>query len=700
MSASEPFSKAEKHELLNSMSIDDKRSSGPVSPKATAPIFHSKHGKTSFSAYDAVKLDIPSHSGTPWGRKKGGAEDRGTRGSLLNTGREACMDRKDPNDECEEEPSTLVTVTAAESIQECKNKLKQIVEEYFLTGNISQATASLRDLASPTYDYYFVKKLISMALDRHDGEKENAAALLSSIHADVIDPQQMLKGYERLVESADSLSTSIPDALEILALFVARAIADGILPRSSLQNIVKSLPEGAKGHDVISLADKLYLSPPFHADIVERRWGRPTRTIDEHMKNKISALLNEYLENKDKIEACRCIRELNVPFFHHEIVERILILVMKNRKLESLLLTLLKEATDEGLITSSEVLKGFTRLAGAIDDLADIVHAREVFAHLVSTAIEDGYLTSPYTIILQCSKPDEDRTKDMVTEMDQISLFKQKVTAIIQEYFLSDDISEVIRSLEELSSPHLNAVFVKRVVTLAMDRKNREKEMASVLLSSLCGKVISSEDVAKSFVNMLETAEDTALDIPDAANELAFFLARTVVDAILVPVHLDEIKEQLKPDSLGTDVVNSARSLLAARHAGERILRCWGGGSGWVMDDVKEKIVRLLEEFEAVGDVTEACRCIREIDMSFFHHEVVKKALVMAMEKQNDNLLDLLHECSDQGLITVDQMTKGFKRVADSIDDLVLDIPNAKEKFMQYVQKAKSYGWFNQDWPM
>jgi hypothetical protein len=40
--------------------------------------------------------------------------------------------------------------------------------------------------------------------------------------------------------------------------------------------------------------------------------------------------------------------------------------------------------------------------------------------------------------------------------------------------------------------PELEHVFVKKVVTLAMDRHDRERELASVLLSSLYGEVLSS----------------------------------------------------------------------------------------------------------------------------------------------------------------------------------------------------------------
>ena len=80
--------------------------------------------------------------------------------------------------------------------------------------------------------------------------------------------------------------------------------------------------------------------------------------------------------------------------------------------------------------------------------------------------------------------------------------------------------------------------------------------------------------------------------------------------------------------------------------------------------------------------------------MPFFNHEVVKKALVMAMEKKKDKIVvELLQESFGEGLITINQMTKGFTRVKDGLEDLALDIPNAKEKFSEYVEHAKKNGW-------
>jgi hypothetical protein len=552
---------------------------------------------------------------------------------------------------------------------------------------VEVAASDLRELGSSEYHLYFIKRLVSMAMDRHDKEKEMASVLLSALYADVINPSQIRDGFVILLESADDLAVDILDAVDILALFIARAVVDDILPPAFLTRAKKTLPESSKGFQVLQTAEKSYLSAPHHAELVERKWGGSTHITVEEVKKKIADLLREYAESGDAVEACRCIRELGVSFFHHEVVKRALVLAMEIRTAEPLILKLLKEASEEGLISSSQMAKGFARLTESLDDLAlDIPSAKSLFQSLIPKAIAEGWLDASF---MKSSGEDG----QVQAEYEKVKRFKEEVVTIIHEYFLSDDIPELIRSLEDLGMPECNPIFLKKLITLAMDRKNREKEMASVLLSALHIEIFSTDDIVNGFVMLLESAEDTALDILDASNELALFLARAVIDDVLAPLNLEEIGSKLPPNCSGSETVRMARSLIAARHAGERLLRCWGGGTGWAVEDAKDKILKLLEEYESGGVVGEACQCIRDLGMPFFNHEVVKKALVMAMEKKNDRMLDLLQVCFNEGLITINQMTKGFNRIKDGMDDLALDIPNAEEKFSFYVEYAQKKGW-------
>ncbi|KAI5569372.1 hypothetical protein POPTR_012G091900v4 [Populus trichocarpa] len=697
MATGEGFLTGEQRKMLKIASQNaENLSSSPKglssSPKSPSQLFSEHHLKVpaagkATNAGIAVRHVRRSHSGKLVRVKKDGAGGKGTWGKLLDTGGESHIDRSDPNYDSGEEPYQLVGATISDPLDDYKKAVVSIIEEYFSTGDVEVAASDLRELGSSEYHLYFIKRLVSMAMDRHDKEKEMASVLLSALYADVISPSQIRDGFVILLESADDLAVDILDAVDILALFIARAVVDDILPPAFLTRAKKTLPESSKGFQVLQTAEKSYLSAPHHAELVERKWGGSTHITVEEVKKKIADLLREYVESGDAVEACRCIRELGVSFFHHEVVKRALVLAMEIRTAEPLILKLLKEASEEGLISSSQMAKGFARLTESLDDLAlDIPSAKSLFQSLIPKAIAEGWLDASF---MKSSGEDG----QVQAEYEKVKRFKEEVVTIIHEYFLSDDIPELIRSLEDLGMPECNPIFLKKLITLAMDRKNREKEMASVLLSALHIEIFSTDDIVNGFVMLLESAEDTALDILDASNELALFLARAVIDDVLAPLNLEEIGSKLPPNCSGSETVRMARSLIAARHAGERLLRCWGGGTGWAVEDAKDKILKLLEEYESGGVVGEACQCIRDLGMPFFNHEVVKKALVMAMEKKNDRMLDLLQVCFNEGLITINQMTKGFNRIKDGMDDLALDIPNAEEKFSFYVEYAQKKGW-------
>ncbi|KAF7812775.1 programmed cell death protein 4 [Senna tora] len=624
--------------------------------------------------------------------KKGGCGGKGTWGGLLDTDDTNFLDPHDPNYDSTEENEPSNEKKRKGELEEYKKKATIIVEEYFSTDDVVATKNELKEFGTPYFSYYFVKKLVSMSMDRHDKEKEMAAVLLSTLYADTIDPSQVYKGFSKLVESADDLIVDIPDTVDVLALFLARAVVDDILPPSFLKKQMVKLPKDSKGAEVLKKAEKSYLAAPLHAEIIERRWGGSKNTTVDDVKAKINNLLIEYVTSGDKKEASRCIKDLKVPFFHHEIVKRALTMAMERRQAEGPLLDLLKEATEEGLINSSQNAKGFGRLIDTIDDLSlDIPNARGILQRMMSKAASEGWLC---VSSLKSLSLESEKKKPL--EENAARSFKMKAQSIIQEYFLSGDIFEVINSLEQDNNNNicaeLNSIFVKRLITLAMDRKKREREMASVLLSSLC---FPADDVVNGFVMLIDSADDTALDNPVVVEDLALFLARAVVDEVLSPQHLEEIGTQyIGMNSIGSQVLPMAKSLLKARLSGERILRCWGG-TGWKIEDVKEKIMNLLEEYESGGDLREACRCMKELGMPFFHHEVVKKALVKIIEKKNKRLWGLLKECFESGLITLNQMMKGFGRVAESLDDLALDVPDAKKQFVYYVELAKSLGWLD-----
>ncbi|XP_022685526.1 uncharacterized protein LOC101759469 [Setaria italica] len=596
---------------------------------------------------------------------------------------------------------------SSEEFLQFKRKATTIVEEYFSTDDVAATANELRELRVPCYHYYFVKKLVSVAMDRHDREKEMAAVLLSSLYGDVVDRPQLYKGFCKLTESCDDLSVDTPDAVDILAVFVARAIVDDMLPPAFLAKQGACLPGGCKGAEVLRRAEKSYLSVPHHGEIVLQRWGGSKRITVEEAKAKISDILEEYLAAGDRSEALRCIRDLKIPFFHHDVVKRALILaVERGGAAEGHILDLLKSASEEGVINESQITKGFDRLIDSVDDLVlDVPNARCLLKSVIHKASSEGWLCAS---CLKSLPPEPKKT----SEVDDATVrqFKSKAVSIIKEYFLTGDIMEVMSRLEAENPSccsSFNAIFVQKLVNAAMDRKSREKEMASVLLSSLC---MPPEHVVAGFHLLIDAAEDAALDNPAIVEDLTMFFARSVVDEVIAPSDLEAMEEDasgVKADgSTGMLALRNARALLGAKLSAERILRCWGGGgsgkAGWELDEVKDKIGRLLQEYDCGGDIREACRCIKDLGLPFFHHEVVKKALVAIIEKRgkDERLWGLLSECYSRGLITPNQMTKGFDRVADCVEDLVLDVPDAGKQLGCCVERAKKEGWLEPSFSM
>ena len=69
--------------------------------------------------------------------------------------------------------------------------------------------------------------------------------------------------------------------------------------------------------------------------------------------------------------------------------------------------------------------------------------------------------------------------------------------AILREYLESGDVGEAAACFGELALPQYDFYIAKRALTLALDRRNREREATSILLSALYGQGISPQQMQK-----------------------------------------------------------------------------------------------------------------------------------------------------------------------------------------------------------
>ena len=71
--------------------------------------------------------------------------------------------------------------------------------------------------------------------------------------------------------------------------------------------------------------------------------------------------------------------------------------------------------------------------------------------------------------------------------------FKRRLSECIDELFASEDVEECVRSLLELQCPEFSFEIVKKVISKALDRRAKECELASRLLSASTPRCSRSE---------------------------------------------------------------------------------------------------------------------------------------------------------------------------------------------------------------
>ena len=104
---------------------------------------------------------------------------------------------------------------------------------------------------------------------------------------------------------------------------------------------------------------------------------------------------------------------------------------------------------------------------------------------------------------------------------------------------------------------------------------------------------------------------------------LGNFMARAIADDCIPPKFILSYKGNVCSEMAGKALCR-ADTLLNMKHGLVRLDNVWGVGGG--LRPVKyliKQIILLLKEYLCSGDVDEASRCLRELEVPHFHHELV-----------------------------------------------------------------------------
>lgn len=360
--------------------------------------------------------------------KKGGGGGKGVWGLPGSELLEAYEDVNDPNYDYENLSNgdiELKVVIPELTDEELKKKVDPIMLEYFENGDTNEAALSVQDTIPYNYKAAFVQLAIEMAMDHKLSHREMTSVLISDLFGHVIKESDITRAFESLLANLNDLLLDIPDASTILGNFIARAIADDCIPPKFLKT-VKNINDSPAFHDAVGRADTL-LSMKHGLVRLHNVWGvggaiRPVKYLTRQM----TLLLQEYISSSDIEEASRCLRALEVPHFHHELVyEAIVMAVESNSAIkEEALCKLLKTFDAAVLLTQDQMERGFLRVFDDLPDISmDVPLAYIILDRFVDRCYKEGFLSEVVT-----SKLPSRGRKRFVSEGDQ-QFFKTHKTS-------------------------------------------------------------------------------------------------------------------------------------------------------------------------------------------------------------------------------------------------------------------------------
>lgn len=182
----------------------------------------------------------------------------------------------------------------------------------------------------------------------------------------------------------------------MLAIFCARAVVDEIVPPNFLEDPFLL----RYSSDIVAEAIKK-LSIHHGTARMEKGWGPGDGRPVEELKIAIDQLTKEYILSRDLDEATRCVRELNEPYFHHELVKRGIANALEEGGEDNLLAmaSLFGYLVTQDIVSKSQISKGFEKFQLTLDDVVlDIPAARALFQTIAKRAINDGILSRDFNI--------------------------------------------------------------------------------------------------------------------------------------------------------------------------------------------------------------------------------------------------------------------------------------------------------------
>ncbi|XP_054292528.1 programmed cell death protein 4 isoform X4 [Pongo pygmaeus] len=181
----------------------------------------------------------------------------------------------------------------------------------------------------------------------------------------------------------------------LVGQFIARAVGDGILCNTYIDSY-KGTVDCVQARAALDKATVL-LSMSKGGKRKDSVWGSGGgQQSVNHLVKEIDMLLKEYLLSGDISEAEHCLKELEVPHFHHELVYEAIIMVLEStgESTFKMILDLLKSLWKSSTITVDQMKRGYERIYNEIPDInLDVPHSYSVLERFVEECFQAGIIS-------------------------------------------------------------------------------------------------------------------------------------------------------------------------------------------------------------------------------------------------------------------------------------------------------------------
>lgn len=282
------------------------------------------------------------------------------------------LDCHDPNYDSEQDEGVKLERSEPQYTKAgFEERVETYLKEFYEHGQVDEILAALKEVdLNADFRALLPFLALTLAMERHSQHCEMTSRLLAASINDVLSVEDIRKGFDKTLRELPDLTLDAPAAPEILGRFIARAVADDVLPPKYVHSYKGRLtcPLAVRA---MAKAENLLLIKHAYTRL-DHVWGLG----GAHLPNKlllkrVKLLLLEFLSSNDKNEATRCVRELDAPHFHHELVYQALLLVLERSSAEvcrriGRLLTYWCNAV---IVSVDQLTTGIKRIYDDLDDI-------------------------------------------------------------------------------------------------------------------------------------------------------------------------------------------------------------------------------------------------------------------------------------------------------------------------------------------